>query len=75
MTDKTTNLLDDFQELNLSNYGPDDVAELNNWVIEAYGELGLLAQRVERLEALLRRALMFTSIAVAEDIQAELDAD
>lgn len=35
-------LLETFQELNLSNYGPDDVDQLNAWAIDAYAELSAL---------------------------------
>lgn len=35
-------LLETFQELNLSNYGPDDVDQLNAWAIDAYAELSAI---------------------------------
>lgn len=35
-------LLKSFQELNLSNYGPDDVDQLNAWAIDAYAELAAI---------------------------------
>lgn len=42
-------LIDTFQELNMGNYGDDDVRHLNNWAIDAYREL----QQVDKLKECL----------------------
>lgn len=38
-------LIDTFQELNMGNYGDDDVRQLNDWAIEAYTTLADIAQQ------------------------------
>lgn len=58
-------LLNDFQELNMGNYGNDDVRRLNNWAIDAYAVLQSQAQQKacpwisvdERLPALGEKVL------------------
>lgn len=40
----------DYIELNLSNYGPDDVCQLNEWGIWASGELDRLNTLVWNME-------------------------
>lgn len=46
----SSELLDSYQELNMSNYGDDDVRNLNNWAIDSYSELKRLYQQ-EHIES------------------------
>ena len=40
-------MMSTFQELNLNNYGPDDVERLNQWAIDAHSELIALRKELE----------------------------
>lgn len=50
-------MLDEYIELNMSNYDEDQVAQLNGWAIQAYGEIERLQADNERLRQELNRRI------------------
>lgn len=50
-------MLDEYIELNMANYDEDQVAQLNGWAIQAYGEIERLQADNERLRQELNRRI------------------
>ncbi len=75
MTDHT-NLLEQAFELNLNNYGPEDVERLNDWAITAYAALGALQAEVVRLRVIAKEASEYATKHQTEvlRLQAQLAA-
>ena len=72
----TQELLKSSFELNLNNYGPEDVERLNDWAIEAYAALEALQAEVVRLRVIAKEAAEYATKHQTEvlRLQAQLAA-
>ena len=72
----TQELLESSFELNLNNYGPEDVERLNDWAIKAYAALEALQAEVVRLRVIAKEAAEYATKHQTEvlRLQAQLAA-
>ena len=75
-------LIDTFQELNMGNYGDDDVSQLNNWAIEVYMALASITQQQSQAQQPevsepMKASIIFARTAgmIADNRSAELRGD